>query len=161
MTRSAEEALVARLLAVISGDAPVAEATRLLAPDVVSHMDRHTVRGTEVWFDWLEFLRSRAGGAVKADVDRFVTHPDGTVTALGTLRTAGAVDGARGSHEARYRVAGGRVVEIWTTRGNYEMIFGPVRHAVRWPLVLLEFAIWRRLPGRRRTRSSRDGGGAG
>jgi hypothetical protein len=31
------------------------------------------------------------------------------------------------------------------------MIFGPkVRHPVRWLLVLLEMAIWRRLPSRRR-----------
>jgi hypothetical protein len=149
--RTADEALVVQLLAVISGDAPMADAERLLAPDVISHMDRFTVRGVAVWYDWLDFIRMKAGGNVTAGLDRLVTNGDGTVTAYGKLRTARASFASRQEHHAIYRFEKGRIAEVWTTRGNYEMIFGPkVRHSVRWLLVLLEMAIWRRLPWRRR-----------
>jgi len=149
--RSADEALVVRLLAVISGEAPMGEAEQLLAPDVISHMDQWTVRGITVWYDWLEFLLSKAEGNVTVVLDRLVTREDGTITAYGNLRTASAPFSSRQEHQATYRLENGRIVEVWTTRGNYEMIFGPkVRHPVRWLLVLLEMAIWRRLPWRRR-----------
>ena len=151
MPRSADEALVVRLLAVISGDAPMAEAEQLLAPDVISHMDQWTVRGITVWYDWLEFLRSKVEGHVTVVLDRLVTREDGTITAYGNLRTANAPFASRQEHQATYRLENGRIVEVWTTRGNYEMIFGPkVRHPVLWLLVLLEMAIWRRLPWRSR-----------
>jgi hypothetical protein len=149
--RSADEALVVQLLAVISGDAPMADAERLLAPDVISHMDRWTVRGVTVWYDWLDFIRMKAGGNVTAGLDRLVTNGNGTITAYGKLRTARASLASRQEHHATYRFEKGRIAEVWTTRGNYEMIFGPkVRHPARWLLVLLEMAIWRRLPWRRR-----------
>jgi hypothetical protein len=149
--RSADEALVVRLLAVISGEAPMGEAEQLLAPDVISHMDQWTVRGITVWYDWLEFLLSKTEGHVTVVLDRLVTREDGTITAYGNLRTASAPFSSRQEHQATYRLENGRIVEVWTTRGNYEMIFGPkVRHPVRWLLVLLEMAIWRRLPWRRR-----------
>ena len=65
-SRSADEALIARLLAVISADAPRVDAEQLLAPDVISHMDQFTVRGIDVWYDWLDFLLSKAQGKVTA-----------------------------------------------------------------------------------------------
>ena len=149
--RSADEALVARLLAVISGEAPMAEAEQILAPDVISHMDRWTVRGTAVWYDWLEFIRSKTPRGVTAELDRMVSNGNGTVTAYGWLRTRGSPLSTRQENHATYRFEGGRIAEVWTTRGNYEMIFGPkVRHPVRWLLVLVEMAVWRRLPWRRR-----------
>ena len=98
--RSADEALVVQLLAVISGEAPMADAERLLAPDVISHMDRWTVRGITVWCDWLAFLRSKARGNVTVGLDRLVTHPDGTITAYGNLRTARAPFASRQEHHA-------------------------------------------------------------
>ena len=139
-----------QLLAVISGDAPMTDAERLLAPDVVSHMDQWTVRGITVWYDWLAFLRSKAAGNVTVELDRMVRAGD-TITAYGVLRMANAPFATRQEHQARYRIENGRIAEVWTTRGNYEMIFGPkVRHPLRWLLVLVEMAIWRRLPWRRR-----------
>ena len=150
-TRSRDEALVARLLDVISGDAPMADALEILAPNVISHMDEYTVRGTDVWFDWLEFLRSRARGELRVDVDRIVTNPDGTISAFGWLRTADSRTPQE--NQALYRLEGGRIIEVWTTRGNYEMIFGAkVRHRLTWLLVLLEMAVWRRLPWTKRAR---------
>ena len=155
---AADEVVIARLLDVISGHAPMAEAGRLLAHDVVSHMDDHTVRGIDVWFDWLEFLRKRAGGDVQVDLDHFVTHPDGTVSACGWLRLASVRDRTAQQNEARYRLEDGRIVEVWTTRANYEMIFGArVHHRLSWLLVLVEMALWRRLPWRTRTHSPDSG----
>src|SRR6185369_6874195 len=112
--RSADEALVVRLLAVISGDAPMAEAEQLLAPDVISHMDQWTVRGITVWYDWLEFLRSKVEGHVTVVLDRLVTREDGTITAYGNLRTANAPFASRQEHQATYRLENGRIVEVWT-----------------------------------------------
>ena len=149
--RSSDEALVARLLEVIGGNAPMSDALELLATDVVSHMDEFTVRGTDVWFDWLAFIRSRAKSEIRVDVDRIVTEPDGRISAFGWLRTA---DGrTRQPNHAIYRVQGGRITEVWTTRENYAMIFGAkVRHRLTWLLVLLEMAVWRRLPWTERAR---------
>jgi hypothetical protein len=155
-TRSADEALIARLLAVISGDAPREEATQLLAPDVISHMDQFTVRGIDVWFDWLDFLLSNAQGSVRVDLNRFEHHSDGTITAYGWLRVENSPERTPQQNWARYRVDENRISEVWTTRGNYERIFGAkVRHPLSWFLVLLQMAVWRRLPWTRRTRPSR------
>jgi len=153
MNRTPDEALIARLLDVISGRRPMEEARGLLAPDVVSHMDQYTVRGIDVWFDWLEFLRSRAGGPVEVDLDHFVKHPDGTISAHGWLRIANARERTPRQNEARYRLENRHITEVWTTRGNYEMIFGRrVRRSLSWLLVLVEMAVWRRLPWRQRAR---------
>ena len=150
-SRSDEEALVARLLAVISGDAPMTDAEQLLAPDVISHMDQWTVCGTGVWYDWLAFIRSKTTAGVTAELGRMVSNGNGTITAYGGLRPRGSPLSTRQEHHATYRFANGRIAEVWTTRENYEMIFGPkVRHPVRWLLVLIEMAIWRRLPWRSR-----------
>ena len=152
---------MARLLAAVGGDVPMAEGVRLLAPDVVCHMDRFTARGADAWVDWVEFIRSRGVEDVKVRIDRLETGADGIVTAHGGLTGgAGAKAGPRGG-VARYRVVDGRVSEIWTDRLNYGMIFGAkVRHPPSWLLVLLWMAIWRRLPWRRRARTSHTGGGA-
>ena len=164
MTRTADEALVARLLAIVGGDAPLTDAARLLAPDLICHMDRYTVRGADVWLDWVEFIRSRGLRHLAVDVERYVTNRDGTITALGCLRPARVEHGAarplcRG--QASYRIENGRIAEIWTTRGNYEMIFGAkARHPLSWLLVLVELAVWRRLPWRGRARPSHARRGA-
>jgi hypothetical protein len=150
---SPEEALVLRLVAVIGGEAPREDAHRLLAPGLVCHMDRYTVRGTDVWFDWIDFLLSSAEGNVTVEVDRVVTNPDATITVVGWLRCARSPLASRQEHAATYRVEQGRIAEIWTTRRNYEMIFGAkARHPLLWWFVLLRMAVWRRLPWRRRPR---------
>ena len=150
-----DEQLVARLLAVIGGDARMSDATRLLAPDVICHMDRYTTRGLDVWFDWLDFIRLRCPDGLFVEVERYVTHPDGTITAFGCLRRGARPRTTPCQGEVRYRVANGRVAEIWTTRGNYEIIFGTkVRHSLSWLLVLLQLAVWRRLPSRSVARRS-------
>ena len=165
MSRTADEAVVARLLGAVGGDVPLAEAVHLLAPDVICHMDRFTAHGTAAWVDWVEFIRSRGVPNVRAYVERLETGADGIITVFGGLTV-----GARGKSSprggvARYRVVDGRITEIWTSRWNYEIIFGPkVRHPLRWLFVLGRMAVWRRLARRHVSASDNrgelsDGGG--
>ncbi|HEX2205779.1 MAG TPA: nuclear transport factor 2 family protein [Longimicrobium sp.] len=141
-----------RLMEVIAGRAPLEEAARLLAPDVLCHMDRFSTRGTGTWAAWVGFIRSRGVDALEPVVDAVVANPDGTLTARGRfrgLRGGRPVEGGEGA--ATYRVEGGRIVEIWTGRENYALIFGGrVRHPLRWLLVLAHMSLWSRLPGRPR-----------
>ena len=154
MNYTGDEAVVARLLASIGSDAPAAAVVHLLAPGVICHMDRFTVRGADVWVDWVEFLRSRSVGALKAEVERLETGADGIITAFGGLTTGSGGASASGEGSARYRVVDGRIVEIWTSRWNYEIIFGPkVHHPLRWLLVLVRMALWRRFSRRHAARS--------
>ena len=158
MNRTADENVVARLLATVGGDVPLTEAVHLLAPDVICHMDRFTARGADAWLDWVEFIRSRGVPNVKVEVARIETGADGIIIAFGGF-TAGSREtvSSRGG-SARYRVVDGRVAEIWTSRWNYEIIFGPkVRHPLRWLLVLLRMALWRRQPGRHSPVSDKRG----
>jgi hypothetical protein len=167
MNRTADQAVVMRLLASIGGDAPLAEVVPLLAPDVICHMDRFTVRGADVWVDWVEFLRSRSVDNLKVEVERLETGADGIITAFGGLTTGSGGTSASSGGSARYRVVDGRIAEIWTSRWNYEKIFGPkVHHPLSWLLVLVRMALWRRLSRRNAARSnptsedsSFDGGG--
>lgn len=158
--RSGDEAVVARLLAAV-GDAPLAEAVHLLAPDVICHMDRFTARGADVWTDWVLFLRSRSVEKLNVVVDRYETGADGIITAFGGLTTGSEGTASPRAGTARYRVVGGRIVEIWTSRWNYEIIFGPtVRRPLSWLLVLVRMAMWRRLSRLHAERSypASDGG---
>jgi len=153
MNYTAEEAVVSRLLASIGSDAPAAAVVHLLAPGVICHMDRFTVRGADVWVDWVEFLRSRVGD-LSVEVERLETGADGIITAFGGLTTGSGGASASGEGSARYRVVDGRIVEIWTSSSNYEIIFGPkVHHPLRWLLVLVRMALWRRFSRRHAARS--------
>ena len=150
--RPEDEALVRRLMTVIAGRAPLREAERILAPDVLCHMDRFSTRGTETWGQWVTFIRSRGVDDLEPLIDRVTANADGTVTAHGRFRGrrgGRAVEGAEGG--ATYRISGGRIVEIWTRRQNYELIFGRrALHPLRWLLVLAHMSLWSRLPGRSR-----------
>jgi hypothetical protein len=143
--QTADEAVVARLLAAI-GDGPLSEAVYLLAPDVICHMDRFTARGADVWVDWVLFIRSHSIEKLNVVVDRYETGADGIITAFGGLTAGSEGTASPRAGTARYRVVDGRIVEIWTSRSNYEIIFGPkVRRPLSWLLVLVRMAIWRRL----------------
>jgi hypothetical protein len=167
MNPLANEAVVARLLAAVGGDAPLTEAVHLLAPDVVCHMDRFTARGADAWVDWVEFIRSRGVGDLQVEVERLETGADGIITAFGGFTAGLGGTSAPRSGSARYRVVDGRIAEIWTSRWNYEAIFGPkVHHPLSWLLVLVRMALWRRSSRRSAARShptsedgSLDGGG--
>ena len=151
MNRTADQAVVARLLAAVGGDVPLSEAVHVLAPDVVCHMDQFTARGTDAWIDWVRFIRSQGVENLKVDIERLETGADGIITAFGGLTAGHGKKSGPSGGSARYRVVDGRIVEIWTSRWNYETIFGPrVRRPLSWLLVLARMALWRRLPWKHR-----------
>jgi hypothetical protein len=113
-------------------------------------MDGYTMRGRAPWAAWVEFIRSRGVERLEAEVDRFEMCPDGTVTASGRLRGTRNGRDVAGEARARYRIEGGRIAEIWTTRENYEVVFGAwARHPLSWLAVLAYLSVWSRMPGRR------------
>ncbi len=150
--RPEDEALVRSLMDVIAGRAPVEEARRLLAPDVLCHMDRFSTRGIGTWAAWVEFIRSRGVDELEPVVERVTAGLGGTVTAHGRFRGRSAgrvVEGGEGA--ATYRIRDGRIVEIWTGRRNYELVFGRrALHPLPWLLVLAHMSIRSRLRGSRR-----------
>lgn len=152
--RPEDEALVRSLMALIAGKAPPEEARRLLAFDVLCHMGRFSTRGIGTWAAWVEFIRSRGVDDLEPVVERVTAEPDGRVTVHGRFRGRKAgrvVEGGEGG--ATYRIRDGRIVEIWTRRENYELIFGRrALHPLPWLLVLAHMSIRSRLPGRRRSR---------
>jgi flavin-dependent dehydrogenase len=143
-------AVVLQLLRVVSGKEPLERGRELVAQDVVCHLDALTGRGINTWGRWVAFVRSRGLVGFTADVERVETAPGGLVTVHGRIR--GERDGrtvVSAPGAATYRVAGGRIVEIWTTRNNYAAVFGfRARSAAGWLLVLAQLAVWSRLPGR-------------
>jgi SnoaL-like protein len=148
--RSGEELLVAQLLAAVGGDASRNAVVHLLAPDVICHMDQFTARGPAAWSDWVAFIRSRGVENVRVEVERLETGADGIITAYGGLIAGPEGRPAPRGGNARYRVKNGRIAEIWTSRSNYEVVFGSkVHRPLSWMFVLLWMAIWRRLPWKR------------
>lgn len=117
-----DEAAVLRLSEVIAGRAPLEEASHLLAPDVVSHLDGLTARGSRVWRDWVTFLRSRPGRP-HLDLVDLRTHllADGRVVLVGRWRLGPTVSDPV---SATYRFERGRIAEIWTSRSNYAFVLG-------------------------------------
>lgn len=126
---AAAEAVVARLIAVLSGDRPIAEVGACLDPDVVIHVDAaETHRGIGLWKRWVHLMRER--GRLR-DL-RFVPvamDVAGDVVDV-TFRWSGEPRRGRSSgreptvNRVRYRVAGARIGEIWTHKANYVDIFG-------------------------------------
>jgi hypothetical protein len=118
-------------------------------------MDRFTARGVDAWVDWVLFIRSRGVEKLKVVVDRYETGADGIITAFGGLTAVPEGTASPRGGSARYRVVDGRIVEIWTSRWNYETIFGAkVHHPLSWLLVLVRMALWRRLSRRNAARSN-------
>jgi len=117
-----DEATVTCLAEVIAGRRPLTDADHLLDRRVVAHLDGFNARGRPAWQSWVEMLRRRAGPEGLDLVDlRTYPLPDGRVVMTGSWRSGGRV-----SEEvsATYRLVGGRIVEIWTSRSNYEHTLG-------------------------------------
>jgi len=148
--QAGNEAAVRRLMGIISGREPLAAGAQVVSQDVVCHMDGFTTGGINTWARWVEFIRSRGVEQVSAEVEVVETHPDGRVTARGRMR---GVRGGRpvesGPGSATYRLEDGKIVEVWTTRRNYGLMFGwRARSALAWVSVLVQFSLWSRRPGR-------------
>jgi hypothetical protein len=139
-----------RLAEALSGRMDLEAGATLFEPDVIVHMDRYTFTGVGAWQTWVAFIRSRPGMAdLQIDCDGLVVQDVDTVTAYGHWRAGTGPQARAMLATATYRFHEGRIAELWTTRSNYEMMFGPL---VRWHVgLLLVFArllLWMRLSRR-------------
>ena len=147
----AGKAAVSRLIEILAGRTPISQAPEIMAQDVVSHMDGHTFRGIDTWANWLSYIRTRSRvGAPDLGTDRLVTNEDGTITAYGRWKASKDGEPALSPEVwARYRVVGGKIVEIWTTRANYVFLLGPIIGTrAGLLLVMLRVFFWSRISGR-------------
>ena len=123
---AANHAVVARLMAILGGDAPIESGAQLMTSDVVAHVDGWRFQGINVWASWMRYLHSRGvRTAPQLLVDAIVADGDGGVVVRGrwsSMRRGHRVLSAPG--EARYRLVGGRIVEMWSTRSNYAAVCG-------------------------------------
>jgi len=147
----AKRATIARLMTILAGKTPIPEGQEFISQDVVAHMDGLTYQGINVWAHWISFLRTRNRvQQLDLKVSRIVANDDGTISAFGcwhALHRGKPVVSAEGT--ARYRFENGKIVEIWTTRFNYLLIFGPqLRSRAYMYLVLGYLYFWKRMPGR-------------
>lgn len=139
-------AVVAKLMTILSGDAPIEAGAEILSADVIAHVDGWRFEGINVWANWIHYLRTRGRLADPTLlVDRIEIHADATITAHG--RWAGKRDGSRMTSQpcrARYRIAEGKIVEIWSTRRNYAFLCGNhVEYHLGLVLELLRARRWK------------------
>jgi hypothetical protein len=140
--------VVARLIAVLSGDVPLAGVDACLDRDVVIHVDgAETRRGIGLWKRWVHLMRER--GRLRD----FRFEPDTMDVTNGvvavTFRWSGGLrrgrDAGRGRtlNHVRYRVEDDRIVEIWTRKANYVDVFGPwIRFTPLYRLFLLRGLVY-------------------
>lgn len=126
-----QQRVVERLLGIMSGELEIAEFDGILSPALLLHVEGRTFGGSEGMKAFLTFIRRRISHLTIV-CDQTVSHEDGTVSLIG--RWMGERQGRRVWSEevsARYRIEGGKVVEVWTKRANYEFFFGSVVRS--WP----------------------------
>jgi hypothetical protein len=144
-------ATIARLMTILAGKTPIAAVGEFISQDVVSHMDGFTGRGINCWANWIGYIRSRRlVHDLDLRVERIEANPDGTISAYGrwhaTWRGREVVSGVG---KATYRFEDDRIVDIWTTRNNYLLLFGRGLRSRLWLLgVVVHFNLWRRFVGR-------------
>ena len=117
---------VARLMSILSGELPIHAGSDIIASDVVAYVDGWRFQGINVWANWIDYLRTRDRvGDPTLVVESLEEHPDSRVTIRGRWR--GVRDGrvlVSKPGAATYRLAHGRIVEIWSTRSNYTFLCG-------------------------------------
>ncbi len=137
---------VAAVADALSARRPLRVAFEAFAPDIVLHMGPVRTRLTpSTWINWVEYLRCCGGvSGLRAEFEHVECRSDGTVLLRG--RWVGQRDGSpvwSTLSDVTYRVSGGRIVELWTSPGNYTLMFGPKAHTVvGFALPILRFRRW-------------------
>lgn len=123
------QAIVSRLLAVISRREPLAAARELLHPQVALYMDgRLLARGPAAWLRWVYFLQQQADKRGLRDL--IIAEPQLSENAGEVQVTAhwqATADGQRRESAAGrvcYQIRDGRIIRIATHRSNYVFIYG-------------------------------------
>jgi hypothetical protein len=137
-------AVVGKFMEVLAGEEPLGASRSYMAEDVILHVDNFTFRGRHVWMRWVSFLRARSQpGGLAIRVEETIVNPDGTITARGRWRTTNGEPRFSATVSGRYRVAGTKVAEVWTTRTNYEFVFGSICGSrIGWMVIMARMALW-------------------
>jgi ketosteroid isomerase-like protein len=138
--------VVLRLLEILSGDRPLAEAGQCLDPAVVIHVDDgETWRGIPVWKRWVHLMRERGR---LADLRFEPLAVDVTVDVVwvtfrwaGRLRRGREAGRPRTTNTVGYRLRDGIITEIWTRKANYVDVFGPWVRATALYRLYLAWAL--------------------
>jgi hypothetical protein len=148
MTRPPHETSpLSTIVEVLDGARSIEVGSSAVADDIVMHIDGRTFHGDSGWRIWTTFIRSRRRCRDLA-IDVHGSAVEGDRVRLDAAWTAEV----RGRPErsavcsAWYRIEGDRVVEVWTTRHNYEFIVGRIiRPRAGWYLVLAYVFVWSRM----------------
>ena len=139
--------VVARLMTILSGDTPIETGIELMVPNVVAHVDGWRFEGINVWANWIQYLRTRGRVAEPTlQLEELAVESDASITARGRWKGF-RDDRPVTSHlcVARYRLTGGRIEEIWSTRRNYALLCGAhVEYRGGFALELLRVQQWKR-----------------
>jgi hypothetical protein len=138
--------LVLALVKVINAEAPRLTADEILDPMVRIRMDSAKHKGIKTWYMWLHLIRNygrisdlRLTG-FNADCDpkkRNLIHVSGRWS--GIMRPQFIRCASAHHVNLRYLVEGGRITAIWTSRSNYEFIFG---RWIKYPVLYWLFLAW-------------------
>lgn len=134
-------------MTILSGETPIEAGIELIAPNVVAYVDGWRFQGINVWANWIQYLRTRGRVAEPTLLlEAVAVETDASIVARG--RWKGVRDDRVVISDlcaARYRLAGGRIVEIWSTRRNYALLCG-AHVEYRWGFVveLLRVQQWKR-----------------
>jgi hypothetical protein len=144
-SEQAHKLILERLVEILSGRVDVSEGEEIMHDDVILHMDRYTFHGRDAWKCWIGFIRSRRGLAdLEITCDRMDVLAEDKIKAYGRWQAV-----VRGQQtvspqaSATYRFRDGKIAEVWTTRANYQIMFGPmVRSHVGLLLVFVYLGLW-------------------
>ena len=141
-----EQTTLNHLLSILQGQKPLSDGEKVLAENVVFHMDHYKSRGgRKGWHNWMAFSREK-GRITDLSVicDRMVANPNQTITTSG--RWVGKRNGKEVTSDelsVTYRIEQGKIVEVWTTRQNYAFIFGDIiKSQIGLFIIYLQLRIW-------------------
>lgn len=115
---------VREFLTVAGGESDIATGLRLLADDILMHMDnRYTLQGTDRWRDFIRYLRHRRSSlGLQLACDKIETQDDRATFYGHWFDSEGIV--LDPPVIATFRFEGDRIVELWSRRKNYVHLFG-------------------------------------
>jgi len=150
-----EEAILNQLMSILQNKKPLSQGEKIFAQDVLFHIDNYNSDGgIEGWKNWIAFLRERGSVCDLSVVcDRMIKNSDHTITALG--RWVGRRNGKYViSKELSiiYRIQNDKIVEVWTTRTNYQFVFSILRYRAGLWIIYLYLLLWGRFLRKRRIR---------
>ena len=114
--------VVIRLLGVPKGEGSIESGERIVAEDIVMHMDGFTTKGRSNWKKFIKYFRYRSQGLHFILERTAAGIENDVVTFMGLASTNNTKINCKVT--SRFRLENDQVVEIWTHRSNYTTVFG-------------------------------------